>query len=96
MGQANVKVGAVTVGHLEEKKRTYQDNKKARRYAIVLLNCELLGLWGNLKKLCEEQKEIDSEFLSYSSLSKKRTTDENPIKFTTEKGDYQIYIEKLR
>ena len=62
---------------------------------VVVLNCEVVGNYRNLKKLCEDMKAKDEGFLSYSSLSKKRN-DENPIRFTTVRGDYQIYIEKLK
>ena len=79
----------------KEGNRTYQDNKEARRYIVVNLNCELLGVWGNLKKLCEEMKDSDGAFLSYSSLSKRRS-EQNPIEFETERGKYSVYIEKLK
>lgn len=76
-------------------KLSYKERQEVRRYIVVNLNCELIGVWGNLKKMCEEMKVSDNDFRSYSSLSKKRD-DENPLKFTTEKGEYQIYIEKLK
>lgn len=67
-------------------------NEKA---CVVILNCELVGTWRNLKKLCDDMKEQDAEFFSYSSLSKKRG-EINPIEFETEKGKYAVYIEKLK
>ncbi len=78
-----------------KKNPNYADRQDARRYTAVNLNCVLLGVWGNLKKLCEEMKATDSEFLSYSSLSKRRNG-ENPIEFETAKGKYSVYIEKLK
>jgi hypothetical protein len=74
---------------------TYKERMETERTVIVVLNCEVVGNFRNLKKLCEEMKERDIEFYSYSSLSKRRN-DENPIKFSTAKGEYQIYIEKLK
>jgi hypothetical protein len=80
---------------MEDKKRNYDSMKDARRYIAVNLNCQLLGVWGNLKKLCEEMKEKDGAFLSYSSLSKRRDK-ENPMEFETAQGKYSVYIEKLK
>jgi hypothetical protein len=77
------------------KKLSYDERQNAKRYIVLNLNCELVGVWSNLKNLCEDMKERDNEFYSYSSLSKRRN-DENPIKFSTAKGEYQIYIEKLK
>ena len=76
---------------LTASQRQYQNQKAV----VVVLNCEVLGTWRNLKKLCEEMKERDAEFRSYSSLSKRRD-DENPITFTTGAGEYKVYIEKLK
>ena len=74
---------------------TYKERKEQVKVLSVVLNCELLGTWSNLKKLCDEISATDAEFLSYSSLSKKRSG-ENPITFTTSKGSYSVYIEKLK
>ena len=71
--------------------RRYENEKTF----VVTCNCTVLGAWRNLKKLCEDMKEKDEEFLSYSSLSKRRN-DENPMKFSTSAGEYSVYIEKLR
>ena len=76
---------------LTASQRQYQNQKAV----VVVLNCEVLGTWRNLKKLCEEMKERDAEFRSYSSLSKRRD-DENPITFETGQGEYKVYIEKLK
>jgi hypothetical protein len=61
---------------------------------VVVLNCAVVGTWRNLKKLCEDMKGDDEDFQSYWTLAKKR--EESPIKFSTSKGEYQIYIEKLK
>jgi hypothetical protein len=75
--------------------RDYRKEYENQKSFIVLLNCAVVGNFRNLKKLCEDMKEKDGEFQSYSSLSKRRN-DENPIKFSTSKGEYQIYIERLK
>ncbi|MEO1263940.1 MAG: hypothetical protein AAFZ15_34360 [Bacteroidota bacterium] len=63
---------------------------------VLQSDCKVLGTWSNLKKLCEEMKEEDSEFLSYSSLSKKKA-EENPIVFETSAGiEYELYVEKVK
>jgi len=41
--------------------------------------------------MCEDMKEVDVEFPSYSNLSKRRLV-ESPIKFQTKKGDYSIFV----
>jgi hypothetical protein len=71
--------------------RTYSEQKEARRFIVLTLNCEILGIWGNLKKLCSEIKEKDSDFPSYWTLARKK---ENPIKFDTPKGNYIVSNEK--
>ena len=76
-------------------KRDYTKEYDNQKAIIVILNCEVVGTYRNLKKLCEDMKAKDESFLSYSSLSKRRN-DENPIRFSTVRGDYQIYIEKLK
>ena len=40
-------------------------------------------------------KEVDGEFLSYSTLSHRRA-EENPIRFKTGKKEYAVYVEKIR
>lgn len=74
---------------------SYQERKAEKRYSVLAANGEVVGIWGNLKKLCEDMKASDPEFQTYSSLSKRRA-DENPIKFETERGEYAVYIEKIR
>lgn len=76
-------------------KRDYQKEHVEKRFSVCLANGELVGLWGNLKKLCEEMKVKDGEFLSYHSLARRRK-EENPIRFKTVLGEYAVYIEKIR
>ncbi|MEO6037340.1 MAG: hypothetical protein ABIQ93_02935 [Saprospiraceae bacterium] len=64
-------------------------------YSVLTGNGEVMGACGNLKKLCEDMKEQDTDFLSYSTLSHRRA-DENPIRFTTGQKEYAVYIEKMR
>jgi hypothetical protein len=82
------------MSELEKKDRSAKRAKEVRRYVAVNLNCEMVGIWGNLKKCCQEMKERDAGFPSYWTIVRK--TDENPIKFTTETGEYAVYIEKLK
>ena len=77
------------------KGKTYQEQKAEKRYSVLTGNGEVIGLWGNLKKLCADMKAQDAEFLSYSTLSHRRA-EENPIRFTTGQKEYAVYIEKLR
>ena len=89
---------AKSIKKMDEKEPIERDYKKeyqSQKAFVVVLNCVVVGTFRNLKKLCDEMKENDSEFRSYSSLSKKRDG-ESPLKFTTEKGEYQIYIEVLK
>ena len=74
---------------------TYKERLENEKAFVILLNCEVVGTFRNLKKACEAMKETDTEFLSYSSLSKRRDK-ENPIEFSTSKGAYKVYIEKLK
>lgn len=71
--------------------RSYTEQKAAKRYIVVSLNCEILGIWGNLKKACDSFYVIDNEFPMYKKLIRIK---ENPIKFETAKGSYIISIEK--
>jgi hypothetical protein len=71
--------------------KRYQNEKAF----VVVLNCAVLGTWRNLKKLCEDMKERDGQFFSYSSLSKRRDK-ENPMEFETAQGKYSVYIERLK
>ena len=75
--------------------RDYKKEHAERRISVLIGDGELKGVWGNLKKLCEDMKEQDSEFLSYSALSHRRA-DENPIQFKTGQKEYAVYIEKIR
>ena len=73
----------------------YEERKAAKRYSVLTGNGEVIGVWGNLKKLCEDMKEQDGEFLSYSTISHRRA-DENPIRFKTGQKEYAVYIETIR
>ncbi len=76
--------------------RTYKERKKANKQYVLLADCEVLGVWGNLKKLCEDMKVKDGDFLSYSSLSKKKKH-ENPIIFKNDDGvTYKVYVEVVK
>jgi len=61
---------------------------------VITLNCVVVGVWRNLKKLCTDMKVTDSDFPSYWTLTRKR--DEAPIKFSTKNGEYSFSIEKLK
>ena len=71
--------------------RNYSEQKDARRFIVLTLDSEILGIWVSLKKICIEMKETDADFPSYWTLARKK---ENPIKFKTQKGDYTISVEK--
>jgi len=77
------------------KGRDYKKEHAERRISVLIGDGELIGVWGNLKKLCEDMKEQDGEFLGYSTLSHRRA-DENPIRFKTGQKEYAVYIEKIR
>lgn len=77
------------------KGRDYKKEHAERRISVLNGDGELIGVWGNLKKLCEDMKEQDGEFLTYSTLSHRRA-DENPIRFKTGQKEYAVYIETIR
>ena len=77
------------------KGKTYQEQKTEKRFSVLTGNGEVMGIWSNLKKLCEDMKELDGEFLSYSTLSHRRA-EENPIRFKTGQKEYAVNIERLR
>lgn len=77
------------------KSRDYKKEHAERRISVLNGDGELIGVWGNLKKLCEDMKEQDGEFLTYSTLSHRRAG-ENPIRFKTGQKEYAVYIEKIR
>jgi hypothetical protein len=76
----------------ESKKLSYTERKESKKYIGINLNCNLIGIWGTLKKACEDIKETDVEFPSYWTLA--RRTDENPIELETKIGKYSIHFEK--
>ena len=75
--------------------RDYKKEYESQKAFVVVLNCEVVGTWRNLKKLCDEMKVLDFQFFSYSSLSKRRG-EENPITFETARGKYAVYIERMK
>ena len=77
------------------KSKPYSERMAERRISVLSGDGEVIGVWSNLKKLCEQMKETDPEFLGYSALSKRRA-DENPIRFRTGQKEYAVYIEKIR
>lgn len=77
------------------KSKTYKERLKERRIFTVIANCESVGAWTNLMELSKDMNILDHEFLSYSSLSKRRK-EENPITFETKKGvKYSVTIHIL-
>lgn len=76
-------------------KKTYQEQKENRRISVLTNGTELVGVWGNLKKLCEDMKDTDADFLAYPTLARRRLT-ENPMRFSTSAGSYSVWIEKIR
>lgn len=82
---------------LEEKEltvRDFQKEYKNEKAFIINLDCVVIGVWRNLRKLCTDMKIIDTDFPSYWTLTRKRN--EAPIKFATKKGEYSLSIEKLK
>ncbi|MBN8676682.1 MAG: hypothetical protein J0M29_00570 [Chitinophagales bacterium] len=77
------------------KARDYKKEHSEKRYSVLTGDGKVIGVWGNLKQLCEDMKEENGEFASYSSLSKRRK-EENPIEFTVNEKNYAVYIEKIR
>lgn len=77
------------------KGNTYKERKAEKRYSVLTGDGKVIGVWGNLKQLCDDMKDVDGEFASYSSLSKKRS-EENPMEFATSQKQYAVYIEKIR
>lgn len=76
------------------KKSTYQEQKEARRVSVLTGDGEHIGVWGNLKSLCEDMKQEESEFPSYWTIV--RIKDE-PVKIETKAGKkYVIHNDKIR
>ena len=78
----------------EKIERNYKEEYKNQKAYVVTLNCEFVGVWRNLKKLCTEMKEQDSDFQSYWTLTRKK--DELSVKFETNKGSYIVSFDKLK
>lgn len=89
------RTGQESLYFYDMKSRDYKKEHAERRISVLNGDGALIGVWGNLKKLCEDMKEQDSEFLSYSALSHRRAG-ENPIQFKTGQKEYAVYIETIR
>lgn len=48
---------------------TYKEQQKNKHYYVLLKNSEVMGTFGNLRKVCEYLKGID--FYSYHTLVRK-------------------------
>lgn len=64
---------------------TYKERKKKQHNFVLMKGDEVLGTFGNLKKITEFIN--DNDFPSYWTLIRKK---ENPIKF----NDYRIFKTK--
>jgi hypothetical protein len=76
-------------------KRNWRKEAENRRISVVINGTELVGVWGNLKKLCEEMKVRDADFLAYPTLARRRLT-ENPMRFSTSAGSYSVWVVNIR
>jgi hypothetical protein len=63
----------------------YKERKATKEYFVLIKSGTVIGLFGNLKKLCAFGAKQDSKFLSYSTLSKKKSQRMNF-------GDYSIQM----
>ena len=61
---------------------TYKEQQENRMSYVLLKDCDVLGTFGNLKKVVEYMN--NEEFPSYWTLVRKK---ENPIEF----NDYKIF-----
>ena len=78
-----------------------KEKRKVRVYALTS-NCQVIGIWTNLYKLCTDRNKV-GKFPSYSKLSKEiallRQTNANidKLEFTTKDNlQYTIQIDILR
>ena len=49
---------------------TYKEQQENRKSYVLLKDCEVLGTFGNLKKVCEYMSEKD--FYSYNTIIRKK------------------------
>jgi len=63
----------------------YKERKAKKEYYVLIKSGTVIGLYGQLKKLCDTLKIEDKDFPSYSSLSKKK---EQRMDF----GEYSIQM----
>ena len=77
--------------------------QKNRKVYVLSLNNEILGVWTNLKHLCNDMLMSGVQFSSYSKLSKelsdqrKEETEKNMLEVTTKDGkQYKILVEIVK
>jgi hypothetical protein len=76
--------------------------EKGRKVYVLVSNCQILGVWTNLKYLCRD-RQILGFFPSYSKLSKeialiRNNAVETPVLDVTTKDNakYQIKVEVVK
>ena len=92
----------VIILHLFSNFKKLQMAHSGRKVYVLSSECQIIGVWTNLKYLCRDRCEIE-RFASYSKLSKEiaelRKSDEqsNILTVNTKDGKtYQIKIEMLQ
>lgn len=77
--------------------------QKDRKVYVLSLNCEILGVWTNLKHLCIDMLNTGVQFSSYSKLSKelseqrKQDIEKNVLEVSTKDGKlYKILVEVIK
>ncbi len=86
----------------EEIKNSVVYKQKGQKVYVLSANCQVLGVWTNLKQLCYDRLQIE-KFASYSTLSKvvaqmKKDNDESfTFEVATKDGKtYQLKMEILQ
>lgn len=75
--------------------RDYKKERKEKRYYVLMSECNLLGLWSNLSKLCEDMKKENESFKSYHSLA--RMDKSQVMEFSDKnKKEYTLYVTTLK
>lgn len=49
---------------------TYKEQRDSRQYYVLIKDCEVLGTFGNLKKICEFM--AGQDFYSYNTIIRKK------------------------
>jgi hypothetical protein len=87
---------------MELEKETVVYKPKGQKVYVLSANCEIIGVWTNLKQMCIDRALIE-KFPSYSKLSKdvatlRNESDDLPVlEIKTKDGKaYQIKTEKLK